>query len=215
MRCSKRRSTSATRRRASKECPPSSRSRPGPDGGDLQELLPSGPAPAPARPGGRGAVRRAVCRGGRGRPPPCRAGRRFEGREGRARSILPLGLRAGRPGRRSRRGACTPASWPAARPHLRGQGLGVCPRIVSWRGQIVLARGEVGHQALVPSRAVLHQHRCAPTRGWRARVASTSPGSMRWPRILTWRSRRPRNSSTPPAPRPALLILQRTRSPVR
>ena len=47
-----------------------------------------------------------------------------------------------------------------------------------------------------------------PTAGCSRSAASTSPGSMRKPRSLTWRSRRPRNSSLPSAS-------QRARSPVR
>ena len=41
-----------------------------------------------------------------------------------------------------------------------------------------------------------------------ARTASISPSSMRWPRSLTWKSVRPRYSSSPPP-------VKRTRSPVR
>ena len=48
----------------------------------------------------------------------------------------------------------------------------------------------------------------AATAGWPRSAASTSPGSMRKPRIFTCSSRRPRYSSTPSA-------VQRTRSPVR
>src|ERR1700739_2195603 len=46
------------------------------------------------------------------------------------------------------------------------------------------------------------------TRGWAASTASISPSSMRYPRILTCSSVRPRYCSCPSAP-------QRTRSPVR
>ena len=63
-------------------------------------------------------------------------------------------------------------------------------------------RHHVGHQpavAGVPSRPATAASR---TPGWRASAASISPSSMRKPRILTWWSSRPRNSSVavgPPA----------------
>ena len=47
-----------------------------------------------------------------------------------------------------------------------------------------------------------------PTPSWAARTASTSPSSIRNPRILTWSSPRPRYSSSPAA-------FHRARSPVR
>src|SRR4029077_1508849 len=47
-----------------------------------------------------------------------------------------------------------------------------------------------------------------PTRGWAANAASISPNSMRYPRILTCSSARPKYPSCPSGP-------QHTRSPVR
>src|ERR1700758_1046376 len=47
-----------------------------------------------------------------------------------------------------------------------------------------------------------------PTRGWAASTASISPSSMRYPRILTCSSARPRYRSCPSAP-------HHTRSPLR
>ena len=59
-----------------------------------------------------------------------------------------------------------------------------------------------------PEAVMLDKATALRTAGWPARTASISPSSMRKPRILTWVSRRPRNSSVPSR-------RQRPRSPVR
>ena len=59
-----------------------------------------------------------------------------------------------------------------------------------------------------PARPRARWPRLRARRGARASTASTSPGSMRKPRTFTWKSIRPRYSSSPSA-------RQRTRSPVR
>ena len=57
---------------------------------------------------------------------------------------------------------------------------------------------DVGDQPLVARPVLAGQHRrLAPRRDARASAASTSPGSIRKPRILTWWSARPRNSRLP------------------
>ena len=70
-------------------------------------------------------------------------------------------------------------------------------------------RDHVGDQ-LLAARAVVarHHRRLGHRRAAAASAASISPGSMRKPRIFTWSSARPRNSSVPSA-------RHRARSPVR
>ena len=60
-------------------------------------------------------------------------------------------------------------------------------------GSAVFGGGHVGDQSLVLRPAPRDQRpRPRRTAGWQASAASTSPSSMRKPRIFTWRSMRPR-----------------------
>ena len=65
-------------------------------------------------------------------------------------------------------------------------------------GRAVLVDGDEHHGPAVSLRAMTTH---SATAGCRARTASISPGSIRWPRIFTWWSSRPRNSSRPSARR--------------
>ncbi|BBJ46506.1 hypothetical protein SSPO_092240 [Streptomyces antimycoticus] len=69
-------------------------------------------------------------------------------------------------------------------------------------------RHHIGDQPLLAGLVLPYGDHGRAHPGWRANAASTSPSSMRKPRILTWWSARPRNSSSPS-------VFQRTRSPVR
>ena len=160
----------------------------------------------------------------RRRPPPARA------RAARpdAASTSSTGVRGGAHGSRSRRSPPAPARAGAWRSTLP---LGVsgsaasgtkptapcsraaCPQEVaqvSGRRRPRVRGADVGHQPQVLARPGLAPSTTTASRtpGWPASAASTSPGSMRKPRTLTWWSRRPRNSSSPSG-------AQRARSPVR
>ena len=66
-----------------------------------------------------------------------------------------------------------------------------------------LRRDQVRHQAPVARRVLAHERRRRPrTAGCARSAASISPSSMRKPRTFTWKSARPRYSSSPSA-RPA------------
>ena len=64
-------------------------------------------------------------------------------------------------------------------------------------GAAPVARHHVGHQPLVAGLILARHHRRLRHAGMPRSTASISPGSMRKPRIFTWSSARPRNSSSP------------------
>ncbi len=98
------------------------------------------------------------------------------------------GQRQRRERRRRRPAPCSPAGVAQEmRPQLR-------------RGGRLAGRHDEGHEARRPARPDDHR-RLRARRDARRGAASISPGSMRKPRILTWSSARPRNSSAPSAPR--------------
>ena len=89
---------------------------------------------------------------------------------------------------------CTPAAAP---PHAPA------PPAASLPGRVLATsrrrRGPRSHQPPIPGHVLPDDHRRLRHPRMAASTASTSPGSTRNPRIFTWSSARPANTSCPPA----------------